>query len=317
LRILLTGSRGQLGFELIRTLACLGEVVAVGRDRLDLEHVADLGRTVRELRPSVIVNAAAYTAVDAAETDFERALRINAEAPAALAREAALLGALFVHVSTDYVFDGSKATPYLEDDPTRPLNRYGESKRAGELAVQDAGGRYLILRTGWVYGLRGRNFLRTVLSLASEHEELRIVRDQRGAPTWSRLLAEAMAQIVARAATRGGPSFTPGIYHLTASGETSWHGFATAAVDLAERLGLVRVKARTITPIASADYPVPARRPANSRLDNARIEALFGIRMPAWDTALCLCLEEATGRDRGLGTHEDCGATSKNRSPAY
>jgi dTDP-4-dehydrorhamnose reductase len=300
LKILLTGGRGQLGYELRRSLACLGEVIAPGRERLDLERVEDLGRSVEELCPSVIVNAAAYTAVDEAETDFERALVVNAEAPAVLARAAVAVDALFVQVSTDYVFDGKKTTPYVEGDATGPLNRYGESKRAGEIAVLEAGGRCLVLRTGWVYGLRGRNFLRTVLSLAKRREEIRIVEDQRGAPTWSRLLAEAMAQIVARAAIPGGLSVVPGIYHLTASGETSWHGFATAAVDLAERLGIVEVKARTITPIASGEYPLPARRPANSRLDNARIEAMFGIRMPAWDAALALCIEDAAEYGRGL-----------------
>lgn len=293
MRLLVTGRAGQVGWELQRTLAPLGEVTAVGREEVDLQQPKAIADIVRALHPQVIVNAAAYTAVDRAESDFETAMRVNAEAPDVLAREAVQLGALLVHLSTDYVFDGSKPGPYVEEDLPHPINRYGESKLAGERAVQKAGGSYVILRTGWVYGARGNNFLRTILRLAAQRDELRVVCDQIGAPTWSRMLAEVIAQIVARAQRDRSCAGVPGLYHVTAAGETSWHGFAVEGIELARRLCGLSVRARQVVAISSAEYPFPARRPLNSRLSNARITAALGARMISWDAALRMCVEDA------------------------
>jgi dTDP-4-dehydrorhamnose reductase len=291
MKILLTGKDGQIGWELQRTLAPLGELVAFGRNGLDLADLAALSSTVRALRPDVIVNAAAYTAVDQAQKEPELAMRLNAEAPGILAREAARSGALLVHISTDYVFDGRKSSPYDEDDAVNPINSYGASKLAGETAVREAGGRHLILRTSWIYAARGKNFLRTILRLAHEREELRVVSDQIGAPTWSRLVAEAIAQLVVL--TRTQHVGVPGTYHLTTGGETSWYGFAQEAITQATKLTGFKARVRAITPIASSEYPLPAQRPLNSRLSNTRLETAFALRLPDWQTALRLCLEEA------------------------
>ena len=248
MKILLTGKDGQIGWELQRTLAPLGELLAFGRDRLDLADLGSLSSTVRALRPDVIVNAAAYTAVDQAQSELELAMRLNAEAPGVLAQETARSGALLVHISTDYVFDGRKASPYVEDDAVNPINSYGLSKLAGETAVREAGGRYLILRTSWIYAARGKNFLRTILRLAQEREELRVVSDQIGAPTWSRLVAEAIAQLVVLShAQHNG---VPDTYHLTTAGETSWHGFAQEAMPK--------------QPTWRGFKPAPARSPRSS-----------------------------------------------------
>lgn len=291
MRILLTGKDGQIGWELQRTLAPLGELVAFGRDGLDLADLGALSSTMRALRPDVIVNAAAYTAVDQAEKEPELAMRLNAEAPGVLAQEAALSGALLIHISTDYVFDGRKHSPYVEDDAVNPINSYGASKLAGEAAIRKAGGRYLILRTSWIYAARGKNFLKTILRLARERDELRVVSDQIGAPTWSRLVAEAIAHLVVL--TRTQHAGVPGTYHLTTGGETSWHGFAQEAMTQAAKLAGFKARAHTITPIPSSDYPLPAQRPLNSRLSNARLETAFALRLPDWQIALRLCLEEA------------------------
>jgi len=291
MRILLTGKDGQIGWELQRTLAPLGEVVAFGRNGLDLADLGALSSTVRALQPDVIVNAAAYTAVDQAQKEPELAMRLNAEAPGVLAREAARSGALLVHISTDYVFDGRKNSPYVEDDAVNPINSYGSSKLAGEAAVREAGGRHLILRTSWIYAARGKNFLRTILRLAHERDELRVVSDQIGAPTWSRLVAEAIAHLVAL--TRTQHAGVPGTYHLTTGGETSWHGFAQEAITQATKLAGFKARVQTITPIPSSEYPLPAQRPLNSRLSNARLETAFALRLPDWQIALRLCLEEA------------------------
>ena len=291
MRILLTGKDGQIGWELQRTLAPLGEVVAFGRNGLDLADLGALSSTVRTLQPDVIVNAAAYTAVDQAQKEPELAMRLNAEAPGVLAREAARSGALLVHISTDYVFDGRKNSPYVEDDAVNPINSYGSSKLAGEAAVREAGGRHLILRTSWIYAARGKNFLRTILRLAHERDELRVVSDQIGAPTWSRLVAEAIAHLVAL--TRTQHAGVPGTYHLTTGGETSWHGFAQEAITQATKLAGFKARVQTITPIPSSEYPLPAQRPLNSRLSNARLETAFALRLPDWQTALRLCLEDA------------------------
>ena len=223
-RILLTGKNGQVGWELQRTLAPLGEVVVLDRRQLDLSDPDQIRERVREISPDLIVNAAAYTAVDRAEAEPEPAMAVNGTAPGLLAEEAKRIGAAIIHYSTDYVFDGAKTTPYTEEDAPNPLNVYGRTKLAGEQAVQAAGVPHLILRTSWVYGMRGKNFLLTILRLAREREELKIVDDQIGAPTWSRTIAEATAQILTSGAWP--VSGASGIYHLTASGSTSWYGFA-------------------------------------------------------------------------------------------
>jgi dTDP-4-dehydrorhamnose reductase len=290
--VLVTGGNGQVGWELVRALAPLGRVVAPGREEMDLGSGEQIREVVRALRPAVIVNAAAYTAVDRAESEPELARAINATAPGILAEEAARLGALLVHYSTDYVFDGSGDAPYTEAREPSPINVYGETKLAGELAVQGAGGPYLILRTSWVYGARGTNFVRTMLRLARERDELRVVDDQVGAPTWSRMIAEATAQIVGRVGfDAGGLSrMLSGVYHLTASGTTSWFGFAKEilALDPARE----EQCCRSVVPITSDQYPTPARRPRYSVLDNSRIASQFGLHLPHWKTQLELLLAE-------------------------
>lgn len=293
MRILLTGRTGQVGWELARSLLPLGEVIALGRAQADLVDPEALRPVVREIRPDVIVNAAAYTAVDRAEEEEDLATRINGEAPAVLAKEAKRCGALLIHYSTDYVFDGRKAGPYSEDDDPNPINAYGRSKLAGERAVQAVGGEYLILRTSWVYAARGHNFLRTILRLAREREELKVVADQVGAPTWARFIAEASAHVLRQAqAERSAAAFDSGLFHLTSSGHTSWHGFAAAIVEAAgQRLPEGAVKARRIEPITTEQYPTPARRPMDSCLATGRLAERFGSVMPAWERALELCME--------------------------
>ena len=288
MNILLTGKNGQVGWELQRTLQPVGKVAAFSHAGLDLADAAAIRSKLDEVRPDVIVNAAAYTAVDKAESEPELAHEVNAVAPALLAQEAARRGALLIHYSTDYVYDGAKAAPYVESDKTNPLGAYGRSKLAGEEGIRASGCDHLIFRTSWVYAARGANFLRTILRLAAEREELRIVMDQIGAPTWARLIAEATAHALRQALReRSGGQFESGVFHLTAAGEISWHGFAAAI--LAGRGGL-RVK--TVTPITTADYPLPAPRPANSRLATDAFRARFGLALPDWQDCLPLCLEE-------------------------
>lgn len=286
--ILLTGASGQVGAELLHTLAPLGRVVAPTRTELDLADLRSLRSAVRDLRPTVVVNAAAYTAVDRAETEADRCAAINADAPRVLAEEAARVGALMVHYSTDYVFDGNKRAPYTEDDASGPLNVYGRTKLEGEQGVAAAGGRHLILRTSWVYGLRGANFLRTILRLARERRELRIVSDQVGAPTWSRSLARETAALVSM--REGLDLSASGVYHLTSAGSTTWHEFARAILGGDPARG--DQVCERVMPIASADYPVAARRPAYSVLDNTRISRRFGIAIPDWRDELSRVLEE-------------------------
>lgn len=286
MRILLTGAAGQLGRELKRSLACLGEVIARDRQQLDLARADTLRAAVRAAAPSVIVNAAAYTAVDKAETEPAVANAVNALAPAILAEEAKRLGALLIHYSTDYVFDGRKATPYTEDDAPNPLAAYGHSKLAGELAIAASGCRHLIFRTSWVYGLHGANFLKTMLRLGRERDELRVVGDQFGAPTWTRHLADATALILAR------KEVPNGLYHFAGAGETSWHGYAEAIFAEAQRNGLMD-KSPVVHRIASANYPLPAPRPANSRLDCAKFRRDFDLALPDWRTGLADCLADA------------------------
>ena len=297
-RILLLGRDGQVGWELQRTLAPLGEVVALGRAELDLGDTAAIRARVRALRPQVIVNAAAYTAVDRAEREPEAAFAVNARAPGILAEEAQRLGALLVHYSTDYVFDGRKREPYTEQDEPNPLNVYGASKLEGERAVQAAAERHLVFRTGWVYGLRGNNFLLTMLRLFREREEVRVVADQIGAPTWSRLIAEATAQALAVEARCGGvPS---GIYHLSAAGQTSWHGFAEAI--LVAMPGPKR--ARAVVPIRTEEYPTTAARPRYSVLDSGRLADTIAIRLPAWERQIELALADGHAHPAEPGNDE-------------
>lgn len=293
MKVLLTGTTGQVGWELARTLLPVGEVIAVDRSQADLADLNSLRAIIQHHKPDVIVNPAAYTAVDKAETEQELAFLINAEAPGVMAEEAKKIGALLVHYSTDYVFDGTKSTPYTEDDATNPINIYGQSKLAGEQSIQSVAGDYLILRTSWVYASRGNNFLKTILRLAEEREELKIVADQIGSPTWARLIAETTAHIVRQAMfERQSNSFNSGVYNLTSSGETSWYGFAQKIVDIVREQGKVELKIRTIHPIPTSDYPLPAKRPTNSRLSNNSLEQQFGLVMPSWDNALRLCMQE-------------------------
>jgi dTDP-4-dehydrorhamnose reductase len=290
MRILITGGAGQLGWELRRTLAIFGEVVAPPRDILDLASVDSIVAAVRGVRPNLIVNAAAYTAVDKAESESELAMKINGEAPRILAEEAALRNAALIHYSTDYVFDGRKAEPYREEDEAAPINVYGRTKLAGEQGVMAAKAAHLIFRTSWVYGSRGRNFLLTILRLAKERKELKVVDDQVGAPTSARLIAEATAGTIAKNYSGGrfdidGFRETGGLCHLTAAGRTTWYGFAQAI--LVGREGVAKV-----LPIPTSAYPTPARRPQNSVLDSSKLEKQFGFSLPDWKVGLQLCLEE-------------------------
>jgi dTDP-4-dehydrorhamnose reductase len=294
-RILLTGADGQVGWELRRTLATVGEVIAPDLQQLDLANADAIRRVTRDVRPALIVNPAAYTAVDKAEQEPDLAMRVNGVAPGVLAEEAKSVGALLVHYSTDYVFDGRKQGAYSEDDLPNPLNVYGVTKLAGERAVAASGASYLVLRTSWVYGLRGRNFLRTMLRLGAEREELRVVDDQTGAPTWSRMLAVATAQILARllypaSGEKARFADAKGIYHLSAGDHTTWYGFAGAIFAEAAKWTGLRVPA--LLPIATSDYPVAAVRPPNSVLSNLKLERDFGLRMAPWSTSLSLCLQE-------------------------
>jgi dTDP-4-dehydrorhamnose reductase len=294
MKILVTGVGGQVGFELIRSLQPFGQIVAIDRQQVDLADETALTAYVDAVRPDLIVNPAAHTAVDLAEQEEALALAINGHAPGALARAARRQGALMVHYSTDYVFDGSKNGPYEPQDATAPINAYGRTKLAGEQAVAAAGGDWLVLRTSWVYAARGKNFVRTMLRLAQEREELRVVADQIGAPTCARLIADTTAQIVhAALRQRREGCFESGIHHLVAAGETSWHGFTAAIVEGARaRLSAGQVKTTRVLPIATADYPTPARRPANSRLSVQSLTERFGVVMPPWQEGLSLTLDE-------------------------
>jgi dTDP-4-dehydrorhamnose reductase len=294
MKLMVTGANGQVGWELRRSLAALGSVIALDRSQCDLGQPERLPDIIRKLNPDVIVNAAAYTAVDDAEREEALAMTVNGTAVGVLAKEAARAGALLVHYSTDYVFDGRKEGPYTEDDPPCPVNAYGRSKLAGEVAVRQAGGGYLVLRTSWVYGVRGRNFLRTIVSLLRERDELRIVADQIGAPTWAAEIAQATAAVIEAAAQeRTEGSFASGLFHLTASGATSWHGFAAAILNGATRHALLTAQSTPrIVAISSDDYPRPAARPKNSCLAGSRLKQRFGIALPDWEEGLSLCLEE-------------------------
>jgi len=294
--ILLTGVNGQLGWELQRALAPLGNVVALTRADLDLSQPDAIRQVVHEHRPAIILNPAAYTAVDKAETEPEVALAINGTAPGVLAEEARQIGALLVHYSTDYVFDGSQNAPYTEEDVPNPQSIYGKTKLAGESAIRAIGGKHLILRTSWVYGVHGGNFVKTVLRLAKERDELRIVADQFGAPTWARLLANSTARMIQGWQNREFGEDQLGLYHLTAAGRTSWHHYAEEIVRLARQYDpVLRDKALTIHGIPTSGYPLPAPRPANSVLATNKIRRTFGLNLPAWQDNLANCIKEIYG----------------------
>lgn len=299
-RILLTGKSGQVGWELQRTLSTLGQVTAVGSGELNLTDAQGIRDLLRRLQPDVIVNAAAYTAVDKAESEPDLAMAVNATAPGIMAEEAKRLGALLVHYSTDYVFDGGKSEPCVESDPTGPLNVYGAGKLAGEQAIAQSGANHLILRTSWVYGARGKNFLLTMRRLGLERDELGVVNDQFGAPTWSRAIAECTAQMLAQltapSADADLPAKLSGIYHLTAQGRTTWHGFVEEAI--AQGLLADRDKQPVIKPIETSAYPTPAKRPVNSLMSNDKLFEHFGLRLPPWQQSLALVLDELRGLDR-------------------
>ncbi|MGH7998933.1 MAG: dTDP-4-dehydrorhamnose reductase [Brasilonema sp.] len=295
-RILLTGSTGQVGWELQRTLMTLGEVISVGRKvqscslRIDLSQPDTIRHVIREVQPDLIVNPAAYTAVDKAESEPELAMAVNGTAPGVIAEEAKLLGAGVIHYSTDYVFNGHQATPYTEQDEPDPQNIYGKTKLAGEKAIQAVDVPHLILRTSWVYSLRGKNFLLTMLKLAQERQELRVVDDQVGAPTWSRMIAESTAQILSQGTQDliGFLNRKNGIYHLTATGQTSWYGFAKAIFEYDSKRN--EHKLEKLVAISSEQYPTPAKRPAYSSLDTEKISCTFGLVLPSWQRNLELVL---------------------------
>jgi dTDP-4-dehydrorhamnose reductase len=289
--ILITGASGQVGGELVRLLASLGTIHAPTRAELDLADPASIRRAVQTLRPRWIVNPAAYTAVDRAESDREAAFAINATAPGILGEEAARINAAVLHFSTDYVFSGDGTNPYRESDPTGPLGVYGASKLAGEQALAASGAAHIILRTSWVYGTTGRNFLLTILRLARERESLTVVNDQHGAPTWSRDLARLAAIILTQAPDAEAARRFQGTYHATAQGEVTWFGFAQEALRLSRRSGLDTRFAR-LTPVTTRDYPTPARRPSNSRLDCTLLASTFAYSLPPWQQSLASVMEE-------------------------
>ncbi|MBM3776039.1 MAG: dTDP-4-dehydrorhamnose reductase [Acidobacteria bacterium] len=279
MKVLLLGRRGQVGSALVGLLAPLGEVFAAGREELDMAAPGEIREIVRRVRPDIIVNAAAYNAVDRAESEPDAAFAVNAIAPGVLGEESRKLNALLVHYSTDYVYDGAKAGAYLEDDPPGPINAYGKFKLAGDHAIAASGCRHFIFRTSWVYGARGGNFLLTILRAARERPELRVVDDQRGAPTSAVAIAEATVRALAR------PEAAPGIYHLSAAGETTWHGFAAAILEAAGLRAQLHA-------IRSEEYITAARRPRNSLLDNAKLRATFGVALPDWRAGLAQVMRE-------------------------
>ena len=302
IRVLVTGAGGQVGAETARLFAGRGEILASDRTTLDLADSAQVAARIRETRPAVIVNAAAYTAVDRAESEPGIARAVNAVAPGVIAAEAKAIGALLVHFSTDYVFDGTKREPYVEDDATNPLGVYGRTKLEGEHAVTESGCAHVILRTAWVYGPTGKNFMLTMLRLAEKGGLIRVVNDQHGAPTASTQIARALLALL------GGPSgvldadsiarvkASPGIYHATASGETTWHGFATAIFEERARRSSGVFVAPQVTPIATREYPTPAARPAYSVLSNAKLQRIFGVRLGDWREGLSEAMSIFTGR---------------------
>jgi len=310
LKIVIVGRNGQLAWELRQVLAPLGLISTVGRPDLDLTDPDSMRKGVRQLQPDVLINASAYTAVDQAESEPEVAMKANAEAPGVLAEEAKRAGALFITYSSDYVFDGEKPGAYLESDEPNPLNVYGTSKLAGDRAVEAVEGAYLIFRTSWVYGSRGKNFLNTILKLALEREELRIVADQVGAPTWSREIGRATSKVIAQLA--GIPSLSSqerlaekladrrGIYNVTAGESVSWSGFANAIVEEARKYQTGKNRMARIVPIPATQYPLPARRPHNSKLSNEKLRQTFGVTLPSWRESLGQLMREMAQQEREI-----------------
>jgi len=284
MKILLIGKNGQVGWELQRSLMPLGEVIALDRSQCDLSFPETIPAIVQRVKPNIIVNAAAYTAVDKAEEEEELATAINSTSVGVLAEEAKKLNALLLHYSTDYVFDGTKKTPYIEEDETNPLNVYGQSKLSGEKLIQQAELGYIIFRTSWVFATRGSNFAKTMLRLASERDELKVVADQFGAPTSAELIADITAlviqQFIINPQLIGEKS---GVYHLAASGKTNWHGYAQHVLKIASDLGCaLKVLPEQVIPIATADFPMPAKRPMNSCIDTSKLQLAFGVTLPDW-----------------------------------
>ncbi len=289
MKILLLGANGQVGWELQRSLAPVGNLHAADRSQADLEEPDRLRALVAQVQPDVIVNAAAHTAVDKAESEPDRAQAINAEAPGLLAQLAAERGAMLVHYSTDYVFDGSGTCPWTEDDATGPLSVYGRTKLAGEDAIRASGARHLIFRTSWVYASRGGNFARTMLRLGAERELLRVIDDQIGAPTGADLIADVTAHALRQAMAQG----ISGTFHLAPTGQTSWHGYAQFVFDTARSLKPdLPLKVQAVEAIPTSAYPTPAQRPLNSRLDTNRLRATFGLHLPHWHTGVLRMLHE-------------------------
>lgn len=292
-RILLLGGSGQVGFELRRSLGTLGVVVAPSREVCNLSNPDELAETLRRADADVIVNAGGYTAVDAAEQDRMTAYTINARAPEVLARFAASRAILLVHLSTDYVYDGEKGAPYVEDDVPRPLSAYGETKLAGDAAVAAAGGPHLILRAGWIHGVHGGNFVRTILRAARDRDRLQVVMDQVGTPTPAALLADVAASAVRDHLWRGADLFPSGVYHVAPSGATNWHAYACEVLALAEQRGMpLRARADAVEPVTSADRASPARRPRDTRLDTTKLTRVFGLYMPPWQDGLARLLDQ-------------------------
>jgi dTDP-4-dehydrorhamnose reductase len=291
-RLLIIGANGQVGHELRRTLSTLGHVSALGRNELDLTKVDLIRQQIQTHKPDIIINAAAYTAVDQVESDADTAMLINGTAPGIIAKEAWKIGAAMIHYSTDYVFDGSKKTPYTETDNPNPISVYGKSKLAGEQAVQATDIPHLILRTSWVYSKHGKNFYNTIMRLAREREELRIVNDQIGCPTWSRTIAETTAQLIAQQLFKKKDAYfqgCSGIYHLVANGQTDWYHFAKRFLELDPQKE--QQKVTRLVPISSAEYPTPVKRPAYSVLSTEKISRVFNLAMPQWDQCLELISE--------------------------
>jgi dTDP-4-dehydrorhamnose reductase len=287
--ILIIGNIGQVGWELRRTLAPAGRLICVDYPEIDLTDENSIRQWVRDTKPDIIVNAAAYTAVDKAETEPERCQKINGTAPGILAEEAKKAGALLVHYSTDYVFDGTKGSPYVEEDSPNPLGTYGRSKLAGDIAIRQVNCSHLIFRLCWVYGARGQNFMLTIMRLAREREQLRIVRDQVGSPTWSRMIAETTTLAVRQVLGGRDLGALNGIYNLAASEQTSWHGFAEAIVRLMPE---ETRKCKVVEPITTLEYPLPARRPAYSVLSCTKLRRTFGLQLPPWEESLKRVLEK-------------------------
>lgn len=301
MKILVTGKHGQVGHALQQALSDKHEVVAVDREQMDLSDTQAIRNVIASIRPDVIINPAAYTAVDKAETEQAMAHAINAVAPGVIAEAAATVGAGLIHFSTDYVYEGNKSSPYLETDPVNPLSVYGKTKLAGERAIQAVGLPHLILRTSWVYGAHGKNFLKTILRLSAERDQLKIVADQWGAPTSSTAIANAVDVVLATWDMRD--QTKSGIYHFTNTGSTSWFGFAQAILQsyesqaLALNLPALKIKSDTVVPITTADYPTPAARPANSRLDNTKLHTTFGVALPAWESSLQAVMQQLPNFD--------------------